>query len=115
MKAFEDGQRVRYVGTTGYGSEYKGREGAVQDSYRDYDGYRVLVLLDGEKRGLSFDEDDFEAVKTTYRIENNGEDITSATMDLTDTEAALLKRVIEAVNDENYKDVPVLSMTKEDK
>jgi hypothetical protein len=121
MKAFEDGQRVRYVGIEGLTSEWKGREGVVTDSYREYDGNRVEVLMDGETESVSFDEDDLEAVKATYEIENWAEDFprqtgaTSATLDLTDAEAALVQRVIETLNEGRANYAPTMTIKKKEK
>ena len=112
MKAFEDGERVRYVGVAGLGSKWSGREGVVLDSFRDYDGNRVMVQFDGEERGVSFDEDDFEAVKSTYSIENMAEDSTYLELELTDAEAALIQRVITGLNDEKVTHAPTLEMKK---
>lgn len=115
MRAFEDGQRVRYVGTEGLGSEYKGREGVVHDTYKDYDGYRVTVELDGEAHWISFDEDDLEAVKATYEIVNDAEDSTWITIALTDREAALIQTVIDGLNNGKREYAPTLEMKKEGK
>lgn len=112
MKAFEDGQRVRYVGVEGLGSEYKGREGVVVDSYRDYDGYRVTVLLDGEERGISFDEDDLEVVKTVYEIANSAEDMSWMKIALSDREAELVRTVIDGLNTGKPEYAPTLEMKK---
>lgn len=109
MKAFEDGERVRYVGVAGLGSKWAGREGVVLDSFRDYDGNRVMVQFDGEDRGVSFDEDDFEPVKNMYSIENMAEDSTSLELELTDAEAALIQRVISGLNEGR---APTLEMKK---
>lgn len=115
MRAFEDGERVRYVGVEGLGSEYKGREGVVTDSFRDFDGYRVTVLLDGEERGISFDEDDLEAVKATYEIVNAAEDHTWMKIALSDREAALIQMVIDGLNNGKREYAPTLEMKKEGK
>ena len=115
MNAFEDGQRVRYMGMRGPGLKWNGREGAVQASYRDYDGNRVLVLLDGEKTAWSFDEDDFEAVKETYVIENAAEGFTTAVMELTTSEVALIERMIEQFKDTTDEYAPTMTIKKEQK
>lgn len=115
MRAFEDGERVEYVGTSGLGSEYIGREGVVLDSYRDYDGYRVMVRFDGEERGVSFDEEDLEAVKTTYTIRNQGDDDVTMNIALTDREAALVRMVIEGLTDDKAPYAPTLTMIERPK
>lgn len=117
MRAFEDGERVRFVGVAGLGSKWAGREGVVLDSYRDFDGNRVIVQFDGEDRGVSFDEDDFAAVKSTYEIEMAAEDSTYATMELTDTEAAVLLRLVAefAVAHDPNRYQPTMTMKKVEK
>lgn len=114
MRAFEDGQRVRYVGIEGLGSEWKGREGVVTDSFREFDGNRSMVRFDGEERSISFDDDDLEAVKTTYEIENSAEDSSWVSMELTDPEAALIQRVIDGLNNGKPEYAPTLTMKKEE-
>lgn len=119
MNAFEDGERVRYVGIAGLHSKWNGREGVVLDTFKDYDGTRVMVQFDGEDRGVSFDEDDFEAVKSTYTIEDSAEDAVSVTLELTDAEAALITRVAHelkaARNQARLTYAPRFSITKETK
>lgn len=115
MRAFEDGERVRFVGVEGLNTKWTGREGVVTDSYRDFDGNRAEVRFDGEDKSVSFDEDDLEAVRTRYIIENAAEDSVIAVLELTDTEAALIQRVIESLNDENVTYAPTLEMKKETK
>jgi len=113
MKAFEDGQRVRYVGFGGLRSQWAGREGVIKDTYRDYDGQRVLVQFDGEERSTSFDVDDLEPVKQAYRIHNWGEGNVSATLELTDAEAALIQRVIDALHEDHEDYAPDLTIDKQ--
>lgn len=115
MKAFENGQRVRYLGLRGPGLEWYGREGVVTETYRDYDGQRVQVLLDGETKAWSFDVNDVEPVKSRYDITNWAEDSTSAVMELTDTEAAVIQRVIDVLNTDRPDYAPELTMKKEEK
>lgn len=112
MKAFEDGERVRYRGITGLHSKWDGLEGVVKGSYRDFDGNRVEVLLDGEKYAIFFDEDNLEPVKSTYEIENMAEDSTWVELELTDAEAALLQRVISGLNEGKPTYAPTLVLTK---
>lgn len=114
MKAFEDGQRVRYVGMAGLHSDLKDKVGVVTESFRLFDEQRISVLFDGEDKASHYDVEDFEAVRETYIIENDGDDITTAEMELTDVEAALIQRVCEALNDENYKYTPTLSIVKKE-
>lgn len=114
MAAFEDGQRVRYVGIDGLGSKWKGREGVVEDSYRDFDGNRVLVMIDGEDHAVSFDEEDFEAVRSTYEIENDAEDSAYAEMDLTDPEFALVQRVFAELNRDRPEFAPTISIKRKE-
>jgi hypothetical protein len=113
MKAFEDGQRVRYVGSEGLRSQWAGRVGVVKDTYRDYDGQRVLVQFDGEERSISFEVDDLEPVKQTYHIQNWAEGSASATLELTDAEAALIQRVIDALDEDPEDYAPSLTIDKE--
>ncbi len=113
MKAFEDGQRVKYVGTAGLHSDLKGRVGVVTESFRLFDEQRISVLFEGEDTALHYDVDDFEAVTDIYTIENMAEDSVSATLELTDAEAALVARVIEALNDDRVTYAPTLEMKKE--
>jgi hypothetical protein len=112
MTAFEDGQRVRYIGMRGPGVEWYGREGVVKETYRRYGGNRVLVLLDGEEMAWSFDEGSLEPAKATYIIENWAEDSTSAELELTEPEAALIERVVEALNDTNVAYAPTLTFER---
>lgn len=114
MRAFEDGERVRYVGVEGLTTQWKGKEGVVTDSYRDFDGNRTEVRFDGETKSVSFDEDDLEAVKTTYWIDNNAEDSTSTKIALTDREAALIQMVIDGLNTGAPTYAPTLEMKKDD-
>lgn len=112
MKAFEDGQRVRYMGMRGPGVEWYGHEGVVKESYRDYDGNRVLVLLDGVEKAWSFDEDSLEPVKAMYAIENMAEDSTYAELELTEPEAALIERVIAELERVKGYGAPTLSIER---
>jgi hypothetical protein len=61
MQAFNEGDRVRYLGMRGPGVEWYGREGVVVESYRNYDGERARVQLDG---AWSFGVDQLESVST---------------------------------------------------
>jgi len=117
MRAFEDGERVRFVGVEGLHTKWTGREGVVTDSYRDFDGNRAEVRFDGETKSVSFDEDDLEAVKSTYEIEMAAEDSTYATMELTDTEAAVLLRLVSefAVAHDPNRYQPTMTMKKVEK
>jgi hypothetical protein len=112
MAAFEDGQHVRYVGTEGLGSKWKGREGVVKDSYRDFDGNRVEVLMKGETRAISFDEEDFEAVKATYQIKNSAGNSVWADLELTEPEAVLIRKVCEALNNDKVTYAPTLTFKR---
>lgn len=115
MKAFEDGERVQFVGFSGLHSKWDGREGVVLDSFRDYDGNRVMVQFDGETTSVSFDEDDFVAVKTTYEIINDAEESTWMKIALSDREAALIQMVIDGLNTGKPTYAPTLEMKKEKK
>ena len=122
MKAFEDGERVRFVGVEGLHTKWTGREGVVTDSYRDFDGNRAEVRFDGETKSVSFDEDDLEAVKSTYDIEMSAEASISVYMELTDAEAELLGRLVAAFKAEAegprkdfYTYAPTIEMKKENK
>lgn len=115
MRAFEDGERVRYVGVEGLISVWQGKEGVVIGSYRDFDGNRVDVLFDGETKSVSVAEDDLEAVKATYEIVNDAEDSTWIAIALTDREAALIQTVIDGLNNGKREYAPTLEMKKEGK
>ena len=110
MKTFNKGDRVKYIKT---GKERSGREGLVQDSYRDYDGERVVVLFDGEGTAWSFDDEDFELAKETYVIEMWGEDSTIAVMELTPSEVALIERMIEQFENTPVDYAPSMTINKE--
>lgn len=112
MKAFGKGDRVRYTGMRGPGVKWDGRQGVVTETYRDYDGERASVLLDGETKAWSFDVESLEPVKETYEITNWAEDSTSAILELTDAEAAVVQRVIEALNADRPDYAPELTMEK---
>lgn len=115
MRAFEDGERVRFVGVEGLHTKWTGREGVVTDSYRDFDGNRAEVRFDGEDKSVSFDEDDLEAVKSTYEIVNDAEDSTWMKIALSDREAALIQMVIDGLNNGKREYAPTLEMKKEGK
>lgn len=112
MAEFEDGQRVRYVGVEGLTSIWKGRVGVVKDVYRATEQMFIDVQFEGVDRVVSFDPEDFEPFREKYEIENSAEDSTSAVLELTDPEAALLKRVIEALNTGKPTYAPTLGMEK---
>lgn len=115
MRAFEDGERVRYVGVEGLCTQWTGREGVVTYSYRYYDGTQVEVRFDGEDRSVPFDEDDLEAVKTTYEIANSAEDMSWISIELTDSEAALVQRIVEGLNKDRPTYAPTMEMKKVEK
>jgi hypothetical protein len=112
MAEFEDGQRVVYKGTEGLASELKGRVGVVTESFRLFDEQRISVRFEGEDEVLNYDVEDFWPFREKYDIENMAEDSVSATLELTDTEAALVRKVIEALNDENRTYAPTIKMEK---
>jgi hypothetical protein len=112
MAEFEDGQRVRFVGVEGLGSKWKGRVGVVTETYRATEEVFINVKFEGEVGPVSFYPEDFEPFREKYEIENAAEDSTSAVLELTDTEAALLKRVIEALNTGKPTYAPTLGMEK---
>lgn len=117
MKAFEEGQRVVYRGLRGPGLEWDGRDGVVEETYRDYDGYRAKVLLDGETKSWSFDVEDLELVKQTYYIENTSAESSlyvMVPMELTDAEAALIQRVIAELEAVKGHFEPTLSMERKE-
>ena len=115
MKAFEDGQRVRYVGAEGLYSALKGRVGVVTESFRLFDEQRISVQFEGENAASHYDVDDFEAVKETYEIANSAEDMSWTSMELTDPEAALIQRLIDGLNTGKPTYAPTLEMKKEKK
>jgi type 1 glutamine amidotransferase len=115
MAEFEDGTRVRFVGVPGFHSKWKGRVGVVTGTYRATEEIFLEVQFEGEESAVSFYPEDFEAFKETYYIENSAEDASLVEMDLTDVEAALIQRVCEALNDDNYRDTPTLEIKKKEK
>lgn len=109
MQTFNKGDRVKYVGMK---PALAGRTGTVQDAYRDYDGERVMVLLDGEDKAWSYDDGDFEILKETYMIEMSAEDATIAVMELTPSEVALIERMIDQFDNYIGGYAPTMSIHK---
>lgn len=114
MYAFNEGDRVRYVGIEGH--EWNGREGVVEGTYRESDGERVMVLFEGDSKALSFLVESFEPVKETYTIKNESEDYSIAVMELTDSEAALIKKLVAELDRDVVSGMqPRLTIKKEKK
>jgi hypothetical protein len=117
MAEFEDGTRVRYVGTPGLHDKWKGRVGVVKDTYRATEEIFLEVQFEGEEGTVSFYPEDFEAVKETYEIEMSAEDSTYAVMELTDAEASVLIRLVAAFSlDHNPERLqPTMTIKKKEK